>query len=177
MESSMPITRTRARQLCTDREYELVRDSFHPDVKTLDRRQLRAKAAQARRLRDKQRTLTENRRRAERTERGAERDPTLTDHKYRLFSETLVRFETALERMLTQTGRDATRTAAKKALQLKRNASSADTPPASHPTPDRGMRPNPAQGRKGTFPAEGTRKGQLSAAVKRGQARRDARNG
>jgi hypothetical protein len=62
-------------------------------------------------------------------------------------------------------------------MAMKRAAGGDEDRPSSR-TASKGMKSKPAENRtKGHFPAEGTKKGVVSAAIKRGQARRDARGG
>lgn len=97
----MPITRVQARELTTQTEQELVEESFHPRVRSLNLAQLRQRVDRARRMRDKYMDL--GRRQHKGTKRGQaqarrprEKANLRTDRKVTLFTQTLERFEKRL---------------------------------------------------------------------------------
>jgi hypothetical protein len=100
----------------------------------------------------------------------------LTVAKQKLFDETLARFEKRREKLQAMEARKKQTQLAKKALAKKRAAEGDGAERPASRTARRGMRatedPNRA---KGHFPAQGTKKGVVSAQIKRGQARRDSR--
>lgn len=175
----MATTRNTAKRLCTAAEYELVESSFPPALNQLDQKTINQHIRRVRRMRDKARDQAD----AKAREMQGKADPRgrrpatanrLTVAKAKLFDETLARFEKRGEKLQAMEERKSQADLARQALAKKRASGDTDRP--SSRTADEGMQANPARGRtKGTFPAEGTRKGKLSAAVKRGQARRDSR--
>jgi hypothetical protein len=175
----MATTRNTAKRLCTAAEYELVESSFPPAVNQLDRKAINRHIARVRRLRAKFRDQAdamarEMQGKAPPRGRRPAQGNRLTVAKAKLFDETLARLEKRAERLEAMEQRKSQAELARQALASKREAGSSGRPASR--TAGGGMQAKPARGRKkGTFPAEGTRKGQLSAAIKRGQARRDSR--
>lgn len=97
----MPITRNEARELCNDREYSLVAESFVPEVRKFSAAQLKKKVEVSRSHADKWRDQLEKQERDAKKAATAKTSPgakplTRTRKKARIFQETLQRFEKRL---------------------------------------------------------------------------------
>ncbi len=97
----MAISKKQARPLCTQREWELVSDSWNPELQQLDASRLRQKVQRARTQRDKYRDLARQQageargKRASRSTRPAQSNES-TRRKAQIFDEALERFQERL---------------------------------------------------------------------------------
>lgn len=176
----MTISRNKARRLCTADEYLLVESSMKPAIDMLDSRTLRHNLALLRRLRDKFRRQGDRRQRemqgkAEPRGRQAATLNVLTDAKARLFSESCQRIEARLHDIEVDQAHQAQVASARAALAARKAAEGHGVHPASGHYARAGMRVHRREGGKGTFPAPGSIRGEVSAWGKRRQAVKDSR--
>jgi hypothetical protein len=103
----MPISKQRARQLCTQREFEFLEKSWNPELREVTPGRLRQKVQRARTLRDKYRDLA----RQQAGEARGKRNPKSTraaggnrntELKAAVFDEALSRFQERLAQLESQ---------------------------------------------------------------------------
>jgi hypothetical protein len=160
-------------------EHEIILRSHHPEIYDASLDDLRALRQRLREMRDKERTLARENRRAVRG-KGAQRGasfPGTAEHplqRKQVFAAALKRVNREIDRMEKLEARTAHVEAARRALAMRRAAQFPPRPPAGD-TPSEGMRPLPSQRRRTRVPP--ARIGSVSQATKNAQAVRDARNG
>ena len=159
-------------------EHEIILRSHHPEIYDASPDDLRALRQRLREMRDKERTLARENRRAVRG-KGAQRGasfPGTAEHPLRrkqVFAAALKRVNREIDRMHKLEARTAHIEAARRALAMRRAAQFPTRPPAGD-TPSEGMRPLPSQRRRTRVPP--ARIGSVSQATKNAQAARGARN-
>jgi hypothetical protein len=157
-------------------EHEIILRSHHPEIYDASLDDLRALRQRLREMRDKERTLERENRRAVRG-KGAQRGasfPGTAEHPLRrkqVFAAALKRVNREIDRMHKLEAR--TLEAARRALGKRCAAQFLPRPPAGD-TPSEGMRSLPSQRRRTRVPP--ARIGSISQATKNAQAARDARN-
>jgi len=192
----MAFNRRQARPLCTDTEYALFTASLADAIGDLTPAQLRSKLERARRARDKYRDLVKRQRLANRTRTGTKKGNrpetnARTAEKAQLFAEALARFEARSSKLAATAEREAKRAAAERTLAAqpaKRRKAGAARATALGKTKGKGRKAatgktgyasesarRSALDKLGRDTRGGARKGQKTAAVRRSQARRDAR--
>ncbi len=165
------------RSLLGHDEYETIRLTHHPAIYDVEVAELEAMQPRLRKMRDKERTLGQQRRREMRGKaeaRGAS-FPGTAEHaseRKQVFAAALRRLNNELRRLHNLATRTANVEAARKALALHRAANFATYPPAG-PTANEGMVPRPSARRKRIM--TGAKIGRVSQATKVAQAVRDAR--
>ena len=159
-------------------EHEIILRSHHPEIYGAGLDDLKALRRRLRDMRDKERTLARENRRALRG-KGAPRGgsfPGTAGHPLRrkqVFAAALKRVSKEISRMQRLEVRAAHVEAARRALAMRR-AAQFPPRPASGDTAGEGMRPSPNERRRTRVaPA---RIGSVSQATKNAQAARDARN-
>jgi hypothetical protein len=170
---SLPIATER--QMLTEPEFEVVKQSHYPEICSLSKDELAAAARRLRDYRNKARDLSHQQRREMRgkTEaRGARpaKDNTGTLMKKQIFAGALRRVNRELKRVDRDEQRASQSEIARRALELKR-ANRVRHHPSAGRTAKRGMRPVPNQIPPGI--ADPREVGRVSQFVKAGQARRD----
>src|SRR5215470_5338199 len=131
------------RSLLSHEEYEAIRLTHHPAIYDVDATELADLRSRLRNMRDKERTLSRQKRREVRGKgaaRGANFPGTaeLPTQRKRIFAAALKRLNTELRRVHNLTARTAHVEAARKALALRRAANFAPYPPAGS-TSNEGM--------------------------------------
>lgn len=165
------------RSLVSHDEYETIRLTHHPAIYDIEVAELEAMRPRLRTMRDKERTLSRQRRREGRGKseaRGAS-FPGTAEHasqRKQVFAASLKRVNNELRRLHVLAARTAHVEAARKALALHRTANFT-TYPAAGATANEGMVPkaNPRRRRIMT----GAKIGRVSQSMKVAQAVRDAR--
>jgi hypothetical protein len=159
-------------------EHEIVLRSHHPEIYDASLDDLRALRQRLREMRDKERTLARENRRAVRgkgPQRGAS-FPGTAEHPLRrkqVFAAALKRVSKEIGRMHKLEARTAHIEAARRALAMRRAAQFPTRSPTGD-APSEGMRALPSRRRRTRVPPE--KIGSMSQATKNAQARRDARN-
>jgi hypothetical protein len=159
-------------------EHEIILRSHHPEIYDAELDDLETLRQRLRDMRDKERTLARENRRAARGKgvpRGGSFPGTAEHplHRKRVFAAALKRVSKEIGRMRKLDARAANIEAARSALAMRRAAQFPSPPPAGDVAGD-GMRPSPS-GRRRTRVSPG-RIGRVSQATKNAQAARDARN-
>ena len=165
------------RSLLSHDEYETIRPTHHPTIYEVEPAELEAIRSRLRKMRDKEQTLSRQKRREARGKsggRGASFPGTAErpSQRKQVFAAALKRVNKELERLHNLAARTAHVEAARKALALHRAANFMTYPPAGA-TANEGMVPRLSTRRKTII--EGTKIGRVSQATKIAQAVRDAR--
>jgi hypothetical protein len=160
-------------------EHEIILRSHHPEIYDAGLDDLKALRQRLRDMRNKERTLVGEKRRAVRGKaapRGAS-FPGTAEHplqRKQVFAAALKRVSKEIGRMQKLEARTAHIEAARRALAMRRAASFPPRPPVGD-TAGEGMRPSPNDRRRTRVPP--ARIGRVSQATKNAQAARDARSG
>ena len=160
-------------------EHEIILRSHHPEIYDAALDDLKALRQRLREMRDKERTLARENRRAVRG-KGAQRGasfPGTAEHplqRKQVFAAAVKRVNREIDRMQKLEARTAHMEAARRALAMRRAAQFPPRPPAGD-TSSEGMPALPSQRRHTRVsPAK---VGRVSQATKNAQAARDSRNG
>ena len=165
------------RSLLSHEEFETIRLTHHPAIYDVEASELEAMRARLRKMHDKERTLSRQKRRERRGKaeaRGAS-FPGTAEHasqRKQVFAAALKRVNKELERLHNLAARTAHVEAARQALALHRAANFIPYPSAG-PTASEDMVPRLSPRRKTII--EGAKIGRVSQATKVAQAVRDAR--
>jgi hypothetical protein len=193
----MAFNRNHARPLCTDAEYVLFTASLADGIAGLTPAQLRDRIQRTRRLRDKYRDLFKRQRLTTRARTGSKKgerpDSNIrTGAKARLFDEALGRFQAREAKLAAAAELEARRKAAR-AVRIAQVAARREAGAKRADTLGKGKATTAGRGQTGSagYVSEsarasarsklardnraGARKGQLTAAGRRSQARRDSR--
>jgi hypothetical protein len=165
------------RSLLSHDEYEMIRVTHHPAIYDVEPANLEAMPSRLRKMRDKEQTLSRQKRREARgksEQRGASFPGTAErpSQRKQVFSAALKRVNKELERLHNLAARTAHVEAARQALALHRAANFVLHPSAGV-TASGGMVPRLSTRRKAII--EGAKIGRVSQATKVAQAVRDAR--
>jgi hypothetical protein len=165
------------RSILSHDEYETIRLTHHPAVYEVEPAELEAIQSRLRKMRDKEQTLSRQKRREARGKsggRGASFPGTAArpSQRKQVFAAALKRVNKELERLHNLAARTAHVEAARQALALHRAANFIPYPSAG-PTASEGMVPRLSPRRKTII--EGAKIGRVSQATKVAQAVRDAR--
>jgi len=165
------------RSLLSHDEYETIRLTHHPAIYDVDATELADLRSRLRNMRDKERTLSRQKRREVRGKgaaRGANFPGTaeLPTQRKRIFAAALKRLNGEVRRVHNLTARTAHVEAARKALALRRAANFVPYPPAGL-TSNEGMAPRSSMRRRKIV--TGAKIGRVSQATKVAQAIRDTR--
>ena len=166
------------RSILSHDEHELILRSHHPEIYDAALDDLKALRQRLRDMRNKERTLARENRRAVRG-KGAQRGasfPGTVEHplqRKQVFAAALKRVSKEIGRMEKLAARTAHVEAARCALAMRR-AASFPPRPAAGDTAGEGMRPSPNVRRRTTVPP--ARVGRVSQATKTAQAARDSRS-
>jgi hypothetical protein len=159
-------------------EHEIILRTHHPEIYDAALDDLKALRQRLREMRNRERTLARENRRAVRG-KGAQRGasfPGTAEHPLRrkqVFAAALKRVNREIDRMHKLEARTAHIEAARRALAMRRAAQFPTRPPTGD-TPSEGMRALPNRRRRTRVPP--ARIGSVSQATKNAQAARDARN-
>jgi hypothetical protein len=159
-------------------EHEVILRSHHPEIYAAGLDDLKTLRQRLRDMRNKERTLAGENRRALRG-KGAPRGasfPGTAEHplqRKQVFAAALKRVSKEVGRMQKLDARAEHIAAARRALAMRRAASFSPRPPAGD-TAGEGMRPSPNERRRTRVPPAMI--GRVSQATKNAQAARDARN-
>ena len=165
------------RSLLSHEEYETIRLMHHPAIYDVEAGELEAMRPRLRKMHDKERTLSRQKRREGRGKaeaRGAS-FPGTAEHaseRKQIFAAALKRLNKELRRLNNLAARTEHVEAARKALALHRAANFMTYPPA-RATANEGMVPNASTRRRKII--TGAKIGRVSQATKVAQAVRDAR--
>jgi hypothetical protein len=157
-------------------EHEIILRSHHPEIYDAGLNDLKALRQRLRDMRDKERTLAHENRRAARGKGTPRSSPGAAEHRLQrkqVFAAALKRVSKEIGRMLKLEARAAHVDAARRALAMRRAAQFPPRPPTDN-TPSEGMRPLPNRRRRTRVPP--AKIGSVSQATKNAQAARDARN-
>ena len=165
------------RSILSHDEYETIRLTHHPTIYEVEPIELEAIRSRLRKMRDKEQTLSRQKRREARGKsggRGASFPGTAErpSQRKQVFAAALKRVNKELERLHNLAARTAHVEAARQALALHRAANFIPYPSAG-PTASEGMVPRLSPRRKTII--EGAKIGRVSQATKVAQAVRDAR--
>jgi len=165
------------RSILSHDEYETIHLTHHPSIYEVEPAELEAIQSRLRKMRDKEQTLSRQKRREARGKsggRGASFPGTAErpSQRKQIFAAALKRVNKELERHHNLATRTAHVEAARKALALHRAANFISYPSAG-PTTSEGMVPRLSTRRKTII--EGAKIGRVSQATKVAQAARDAR--
>ena len=166
------------RSLLDHEEYETVASSHHPAIYDVGLDELKSLRVRLRSLRDKERTLSREKRREARG-KGASRGasfPGTAEHPFRrkqVFVSALKRVGKEINRRDQLNSRAAHVDAAHRALAMRRAAQFPPRPAAGYASYD-GMRSLPSQRRRSIV--QPSMIGRISQATRRAQAAHDARN-
>jgi hypothetical protein len=165
------------RSLLSHEEYETIRLTHHPAIYDVEVAELEAMRPRLRKMRDKERTLGQQKRREGRGKAEARGTsfPGTAEHaseRKQAFAAALKRVNTELRRLHNLAARTANVEAARKALALHRAANFMTYPPAGA-LANEGMVPNASARRRKIV--TGARIGRVSQVTKVAQAVRDAR--
>ena len=166
------------RRILSYDEHEIILRTHHPEIYDAALDDLKALRERLREMRDRERTLARENRRAVRG-KGAQRGasfPGTAEHPLRrkqVFAAALKRVSKEIGRMHKLEARTAHIEAARRALAMRRAAQFSTRPPTGD-TPSEGMRALPSRRRRTRVPPATI--GSVSQATKNAQARRDARN-
>lgn len=166
---------TEQRMLTAD-EFEVVKQTHHPDIGNLSKSELAETARRLRGYRDKARDVSRQQRREMRGKadpRGARpaRDNTGTAIKKQIFVSALRRVSKEIQRLEQAEKRGNQGDLARRALEMKR-ANRVRHHPGAGRTAAGGIQPNPSE--RPTVEADPREIGRVSQFVKAGQARRDS---
>ena len=159
-------------------EHEIILRSHHPEIYDAGLDDLKALRQRLRDMRDKERTLARENRRAVRG-KGESRGgsfPGTAEHplqRKQVFAAALKRVSKEIGRMQKLDARTEHIAAARRALAMRRAAQFPSRPPTGDAAGE-GMRPSPNERRRTRVPP--ARIGMVSQATKNAQAVRDARN-
>ena len=159
-------------------EHEIILRSHHPEIYDAALDDLKSLRQRLREMRDKERTLAREKRRAVRG-KGAQRGanfPGTAEHplqRKQVFAAALKRVNREIDRMRKLEVRAAHVEAARRALAMRR-AAQFPTPPPTGDTSSEGMRALTNRRRRTRVPR--AKIGSVSQATKNAQAARDARN-
>jgi hypothetical protein len=159
-------------------EHEMILRSHHPEIYDAALDDLKALRQRLREMRNKERTLARENRRAIRS-KGAQRGASFPGtaeqplQRKQVFAAALKRVNREIDRMQKLEARTEHIEAARRALAMRRAAQFPPRPPAGD-TASEGMRPLPSRRRRTRVPP--ARIGSVSQATKNAQAARDARN-
>lgn len=165
------------RSLVSHEEYETIRLTHHPAIYDIKAVELETMRPRLRKMRDRERTLSRQRRREARGKsdaRGAS-FPRTAEHasqRKQVFAAALKRVNNELRRLHVLAARTAHVEAARKALALHR-AANFTTYPAAGATPNEGMVPKANPRRRKII--TGAKIGRVSQSMKVAQAVRDTR--
>jgi hypothetical protein len=165
------------RSLLSHEEYETIRLTHHPAIYDVEVAELETVRPRLRKMRDKERTLSQHKRREGRGKaeaRGAS-FPGTAEHaseRKQVFAAALKRLNKELRRLHNVAAQTANVEAARKALALHRAANFTTYPPAGA-TANEGMVPKVSTRRRKLM--TGAKIGRVSQATKVAQAVRDAR--
>ena len=167
------------RSLLSHEEYETIRLTHHPAIYDVEVAELEAMRPRLREMRDKERTLGQQKRREGRGKAEARGTsfPGTAEHaseRKQAFAAALKRVNTELRRLHNLAARTANVEAARKALALHRAANFMTYPPAGA-TANEGMVPMASRRRRKIIARAEI--GRVSQATKVAQAVRDARGG
>jgi hypothetical protein len=160
-------------------EHEIILRSHHPEIYDVELDDLKSLRQRLRDMRDKERTLAGENRRALRR-KGAPRGASFlgtAEHplqRKQVFASALKRVNKEIDRMQKLDARAEHIAAARGALAMRRAASFPLPRPAAGDTAGEGMRPSPNERRRTRMPPAMI--GRVSQATKNAQAARDARN-
>jgi hypothetical protein len=157
-------------------EHEVILRSHHPEIYDAGLNDLKALRQRLRDMRDKERTLAHENRRAARGKGTPRGSPGAAEHRLQrkqVFAAALKRVSKEIGRMLKLEARAAHVEAARRALAMRRAAQFPPRPPTDK-TASEGMRPLPNRRRRTRVPP--AKIGSVSQATKNAQAARDARN-
>jgi hypothetical protein len=173
----MTITCKRERSLVSYEEYDLIRNSHHPEIYDLDLAALRTLQGRLRQLRDKERSLKSQKQREARGKaepRGGGFPGTVEQplRRKQVFANALKRVNKEIERISHAEARAANVDAARRALALRR-AANFTIYPAAGDTANKGMISRPS--RRRITKVSRKRIGSISQATKVSQAKRDSR--
>ena len=173
----MTIPCKRERSLVSHEEYDLIRNSHHPDIYDLDIATIRALQSRLRQMRDKERSLKSEKQRERRGKgepRGGSFPGTVEQplKRKQVFANALKRVNKEIERIRSVEAREANVDAAKRALALRR-AANFTTYPAAGNTANTGMTSRPSRRRMTKMSRK--RIGSISQATKANQAKRNSR--
>jgi hypothetical protein len=157
-------------------EHEIILRSHHPEIYDAGLNDLKALRQRLRDMRDKERTLAHENRRAARGKGTPRGSPDAAEHRLQrkqVFAAALKRVSKEIGRMLKLEARAAHVEAARRALAMRRAAQFPPRPPTDK-TASEGMRPLPNRRRRTRVPP--AKIGSVSQATKNAQAARDARN-
>jgi hypothetical protein len=157
-------------------EHEIILRSHHPEIYDAGLNDLKALRQRLRDMRDKERTLAHENRRAARGKGTPRASPGAAEHRLQrkqVFAAALKRVSKEIGRMLKLEARAAHVEAARRALAMRRAAQFPPRPPTDK-TASEGMRPLPNRRRRTRVPP--AKIGSVSQATKNAQAARDARN-
>jgi hypothetical protein len=165
------------RSVLSHDEYETIGPTHHPTIYEVEPAELEAIRSRLRKMRDKEQTLSRQKRREARGKsggRGASFPGTAErpSQRKQVFAAALKRVNKELERLHNLAARTAHVEAARRALALHRAANFIPYPSAG-PTASEGMVPRLSRRRKTII--EGAKIGRVSQATKVAQAVRDAR--
>ena len=165
------------RSILSHDEYETIRPTHHPTIYEVEPAELETIRSRLRKMRDKEQTLSRQKRREARGKsggRGASFPGTAErpSQRKQVFAAALKRVNKELERLHNLSVRTVHVEAARKALALHRAANFIPYPSAG-PTASEGMVPRLSMRRKTII--EGAKIGRVSQATKVAQAVRDAR--
>lgn len=174
----MSMSCKRERSLLSHEEHETVRVTHHPAIYEHDVEELQALRMRLRQLRDKERTLAQQKRREVRgkAESRGGSFPGIADlplHRKQIFSAALKRVNKEWGRIHKLEARTAHVEAARRALALRRAAQFAPYPVARN-TAHEGMQPLPSRRRRMTLSRD--KIGSISQRTKIAQAARDSRS-
>ena len=153
-------------------EHEIILRSHHPEIYDAALDDLKALRQRLREMRDKERTLAREKRRAVRG-KGAQRGASFPGTGKQVFAAALKRVNREIDRMHKLEARTAHVEAARRALAMRRAAQFPTRPPTGD-TPSEGMRALPNRRRRTRVPR--AKIGSVSQATKNAQAAREARN-
>ena len=166
------------RSLLSHEEYEMIRLTHHPAIYDVEAGELEALRPRLRKMHDKERTLSRQKRREGRGKaeaRGAS-FPGTAEHasqRKQVFAAALKRVNKELRRLHNLAARTAHVEAARKALAMHRASNFIPNPPAG-PATNEGMVPKASTRRRKIV--TGAKIGRVSQATKVAQAVRDARS-
>ena len=166
------------RRILSYDEHEIILRTHHPEIYDAALDDLKALRERLREMRDKERTLARENRRAVRG-KGAQRGASFPGtaerplQRKQVFAAALKRVSKEIGRMHKLEARTAHIEAARRALAMRRAAQFSTRPPTGD-TPSEGMRALPSRRRRTRVPP--AKIGSVSQATKNAQARRDARN-
>jgi hypothetical protein len=165
------------RSLLSHEEYETVGLTHHPAIYDIEMAELEAMRPRLRKMRDKERTLSRQKRREGRGKSGARGAsfPGNAEHaseRKQVFAAALKRVNNELRRLQNLAARTAHVEAARKALALHR-AANFMTYPAAGAAANQGMVPNASPRRRKII--TGAKIGRVSQSTRVAQAVRDAR--